>query len=35
MSRLVNGRYSTPENLGVDINSQAEESTPYVAPDGK
>jgi Tol biopolymer transport system component len=33
LSKFVNGKYSKPENLGADINSQAEESTPYIAPD--
>jgi hypothetical protein len=34
MSRLVNGEYQAPENLGAPINTQAErESNPYVAPD--
>jgi ankyrin repeat protein len=32
-SKLVNGKYSKPEILGTQVNSQAEESTPYVAPD--
>jgi hypothetical protein len=33
-SRLVDGEYTTPENLGTPINSTHEEFDPYVAPDG-
>ncbi|WP_242926343.1 OmpA family protein [Pontibacter vulgaris] len=29
-----NGRFSTPENLGPDVNTQGNESFVYVAPDG-
>ena len=32
-SKLINGKFSKPENLGTQVNSQAEESTPYIAPD--
>jgi Tol biopolymer transport system component len=31
--RRVNGRYSSPENLGDAVNSEADEYEPYVAPD--
>ena len=31
--KLVNGKYSEPENLGDAINSQASEVEPYIAPD--
>lgn len=30
-----NGRWSTPKNLGEKINTSDEESTPFIAPDGK
>lgn len=34
VSRLVNGTYQTPENLGAPINTAVErESNPYIAPD--
>lgn len=32
-SRLVDGKYTTPENLGENINTQFEEYEPYIAPD--
>ena len=32
-SKLVNGKYSEPENLGDAINSPASEVEPYIAPD--
>lgn len=32
-SRLVNGRYAEPENLGESVNTQFDEFEPYVAPD--
>lgn len=32
-SKLVNGRYQEPENLGEEINSSAQEVDPYIAPD--
>ncbi len=32
-SRLINGKYSEPENLGDAINSPASEVEPYIAPD--
>jgi hypothetical protein len=32
-SKLVNGKYATPENLGPTINSDADEYEPCVAPD--
>lgn len=34
-SRLVNGKYSEPENLGDAINTQFEEFEPYISPDQK
>ena len=34
-SRLVNGKYTEPENLGDAINSQSEEFEPYISPDQK
>jgi Tol biopolymer transport system component len=33
VSRLVDGKYQTPENLGEPINSSANEVEPYIAPD--
>jgi len=33
VSRLVNGKWSQPENLGSDINSQGDESFPFLAND--
>ncbi|MGH9898375.1 MAG: TolB family protein [Pyrinomonadaceae bacterium] len=32
-SRLVNGKYMEPENLGDAINTQFDEFEPYIAPD--
>jgi WD40-like Beta Propeller Repeat. len=32
-SRLVNGKYTEPENLGEVINTQFNEFEPYIAPD--
>src|ERR1043165_7102967 len=32
-SRLVNGKYSKPENLGDEINSKYSDGDPYIAPD--
>jgi len=32
-SKLINGKYSEPENLGDTINSPASEVEPYVSPD--
>ena len=34
LARLVGGKYEKPVNLGDPINSAAEETTPFVAPDG-
>jgi ankyrin repeat protein len=34
VSRLVDGRYGKPENLGPTVNTPAAENHPYVAPDG-
>src|SRR4030095_15510829 len=34
VSRLVNGEYQTPENLGEPINTAANEVEPFIAPDG-
>lgn len=34
VSRLVNGRYAKPENLGPGVNSPAEDEFPHVSPDG-
>lgn len=33
VSELRQGRYTTPRNLGLPINTPARESNPYVAPD--
>ena len=33
VSRLVDGVYQAPENLGAPVNSDANEGAPYVAPD--
>jgi hypothetical protein len=33
MSRLTDGNYSKPENLGDSINSTAEEVAPFISPD--
>ena len=32
-SKLVNGQYAEPENLGVSVNTKAREIYPFVAPD--
>lgn len=32
-SRLVNGQYTEPENLGINVNTKAREIYPFVAPD--
>jgi len=32
-SKLVNGEYATPENIGSVINTPATETSPYIAPD--
>jgi len=32
-SRLVNGRYGEPENLGDSVNSKFSDGDPYIAPD--
>ncbi len=34
LARFVGGKYERPVNLGDPINSAAEETTPFVAPDG-
>ncbi len=34
-SRLVDGKYTEPENLGAGINTQFDEFEPYIAPDQK
>lgn len=34
LARFVDGKYEKPVNLGGPINSAAEETTPFVAPDG-
>lgn len=33
MSKLINGKYAKPENLGDAINTSFTESGPYIAPD--
>lgn len=33
--RRPDGSYSRPENMGPDVNSASDESTPYLAADGK
>jgi len=33
LSKLVNGHYTEPENLGVSVNTRARELYPFVAPD--
>lgn len=35
VSKLVNGKYQKPENLGNVINSEYYESSAYISPDGK
>ena len=32
-SRLVNGVYTKPVNIGPEINSKATETCPYITPD--
>jgi ankyrin repeat protein len=34
LSRFENGKYSTPENLGENINSSEIEGSPLISPDG-
>ncbi|MBU1115353.1 MAG: hypothetical protein KKE09_09480 [Bacteroidetes bacterium] len=34
ISEFINGKYSKAYSLGTEINSEAHESTPYIAPDG-
>jgi hypothetical protein len=34
VSRLVDGVYQAPENLGAPVNSDAREGMPFIAPDG-
>jgi ankyrin repeat protein len=34
LARFVDGRYEKPVNLGQPISTDAEETTPFVAPDG-
>jgi D-alanyl-D-alanine carboxypeptidase len=34
-SKLENGKYSPPERLGAEINSEFNESDPFISPDGK
>ena len=34
-TRLVDGKYSEPEKLGPEINSQFNEFQPYISPDGR
>jgi ankyrin repeat protein len=34
LARLVDGHYEKPANLGKPINSENEETTPFIAPDG-
>ncbi len=33
--RQPNGRWTTPENLGPEINSRGDEQTPFIHPDGQ
>jgi ankyrin repeat protein len=33
VSRLVDGRYQAPENLGAPRNTEGDETQPYIAPD--
>ena len=33
MSRIIDGEYSKPENLGSNINTEFSESAPFIAPD--
>ncbi|MBE0653987.1 MAG: PD40 domain-containing protein, partial [Bacteroidales bacterium] len=34
IAEFLNGKYSKAYSLGTEINSEAHESTPYIAPDG-
>jgi hypothetical protein len=34
VSRYVDGHYAEPESLGPQVNSDADESMPFIAPDG-
>jgi len=34
ISRLENGQYQEPENLGAPVNSDADEAMPFISPDG-
>lgn len=34
-NRLPNGKWTTPRNLGPEINTKGDEQTPYLHPDGK
>ncbi len=34
-SRQSGGRWTTPENLGTEINSRGDEQTPFIHPDGQ
>ncbi|UCG87332.1 MAG: ankyrin repeat domain-containing protein [Gemmatimonadota bacterium] len=34
VSRYVGGGYAEPDNLGIRVNSDADESMPFIAPDG-
>ncbi|MBN1290708.1 MAG: ankyrin repeat domain-containing protein [Candidatus Latescibacteria bacterium] len=33
MSRLIDGEYSKPENLGTNVNTEYSEGAPFIAPD--
>lgn len=33
--RQANGKWATPQNMGPDINSDGDEQTPFMHPDGK
>ncbi len=35
VSRMVEGRYQKPENLGKQVNTQAGEDFPFISPDGR
>lgn len=34
-NRLPNGKWTTPRNLGPEVNTKGDEQTPYLHPDGK
>jgi hypothetical protein len=34
VSRYIDGRYADLESLGATVNSEADESMPFIAPDG-